>query len=259
MKNVVQVLALREPDKWKFLAPSLWSAFIEIENFYNFDIPRVQCVRYILGAAGGSLQEYTFLQAFSPNALHYGPQRSDDSFWVPLQGKFRRTIHQGRLADGIRSQLPPLHKDWFLMIITDQEIEPPPDWRYIIWDDVRNGEVISIAPTDPDYWRERSANRVGTIKHRVRTAGMSIFGVALGLERCGNPHCFLFKDVASADVLDTMLSLGHEHQWALLAGKGYSPRPRDSSQAQKVETVILPGQEDAPSTLESDSEWNTYE
>jgi hypothetical protein len=271
MKNIVQVLAFREPDRWKLLAPSLWAALIEIENFYNFDIPRVQCVRYILGDAGGSLQECTSLPAFPSGASLYGPQSSHDAFWEPLQGKFRRTIHQGKLAETIRSLLPPLHKNWFFMIITDQEIEPPPDWRYIIWDEVTNGEVISTAPTDPEYWREHSANRVGAIKHRVRTAGMNVFGVFLGLELCANPRCFLFGDVASTDVLDTMLSLGAEHSWTQLTGLGYPPRPKNPNRVQSVEKVMLPEvekvmfaeQEDASSTFEPDSEpgseWNTYE
>jgi hypothetical protein len=257
MKNIVQVLAFRQPEKWKLMAPSLWAALIEIENFYNFDIPRVQCARYTLG--GTALQEYCSLPMFLSYASQIGPQSPDDPFWAPLQGKFRRTIHQGRLADAIRRLLPPSHKDWFAMIITDQEIEPPPDWRYIIWDNVQNGEVISTAPTDPDYWRERTTNRVGAIKHRVRTAGMSITGFELGLARCSNPRCFLFDDVASTDILDSMLELGEEHDRARLTGLGYSPRPRDPSRVQSVETVILPEQEDTPSALNPNSEWNTYE
>jgi|ERR1035438_9926012 hypothetical protein len=259
MKKIVQVLAFREPDKWKLLAPSLCAALIEIENFYNFDIRRVQCERYILGATGGSLQEYTFPETFPADVSQYGPQSSDDSFWAPLQGKFRRTIHQGRLSEAIRRLLPPQHKDSFFMIVTDQEIEPPPVWRYLIWDGVPNGVVISTAPTDPEYWRERSANRVSAIKHRVRTAGMNVFGIALGLQRCGNPRCFLFKEVASTNVLDTMLALGEEHNWMQLVGVGYAPRPKDPSRVQSVESVILPEQEDTPSTFEPDSEWNTYE
>jgi len=259
MKNIVQVLAFREPDKWTLLAPSLWAALIEIESFYNFDIPRVQCARYILGPTGGSLQEYTLLPSLPTDASQYGPQSADDSFWAPLQGKFRRTIHRGKLAEAIRGLLPLHHKDSFFLIITDQEIEPPPDWRYIIWGGVPNGGVISTAPIDPEYWRERSANRVGAIKHRVRTSGMNVLGVALGLERCGNPRCFLFDDVGSTDVLDTMLALGEEHNWTQLTGLGYSPRPKDPSLLQSVERVALPEHEDKPSALEPGSEWNTYE
>jgi hypothetical protein len=154
--------------------------------------------------------------------------------------------------------LPVRYKSSFLMIVTDQEIEPPADWRYIIWSEFSNGQVVSVAPTDPSYWRERSANRLGAIKHRVRTAGMCIVGVALGLTRCDNPRCFLFGQVSSAEVLDSMVVLGGEHSWTLLTGWGYSPRPTDPSHMQQMQQVSFP-QEAYPSSLDTESEWNIYE
>lgn len=144
------------------------------------------------------------------------------------------------------------------MIVTDQEIEPPSGWRYIIWSEVFCGKVISIAPTDPLYWRERTSNREGAIKHRVRTAGLNIVGVHLGLARCDNPNCFLFDDVSSAAVLDNMLVLGKEHGWTSLDGLGYSPRPRIPALLQSMTKAPL--LEDEHSALvQPASEWNIYE
>lgn len=233
---------------------------MEIENFYNFDQPRVTCARYMLDSSGGgSLAEYSPSQQFPASTFQSGGLSPDDKFWAPLQGKFRRTIHQGRLSENLRRLLPPQHQDSFCMIVTDQEIEPPSGWRYIIWDEVPHGEVISVAPTDPLYWRERTSNREGAIKHRVRTAGLNIAGVLLGLTRCDNTNCFLFDDVASTAVLDNMLVLGKEHGWTSLDGMGYTPRPRIPAMLQSMTKAPLLDEEHSASPAPLAGEWNIYE
>jgi hypothetical protein len=259
MIEIVQVLALKRSPDSEQLGLALWSAFEEIENFYNLGEQRIHCTRFVLTLdSGGSLSEV--IEPLGTGTSGSTPGASDTDLWLGLQGKYRRTIDQEMLGSFIRNLLPPSHKKAFLTIFTDQEIEPPSGWRYVIWDTISNGSVVSAAPTDPNYWRERSSNRFGTIKHRMRTAGMSVTGIQLGLQRCENPGCLLFADVGSTIVLDSMVVLGAEHGWSSLTGFGYSPRPADPAQ---VQTPVLIGSITEPSTiplsLEQESEWNTYE
>jgi hypothetical protein len=259
MIEIVQVLALKRSPDSEQLGLALWAAFEEIEKFYNLGEQRLHCTRFVLNSdSGGSLSEV--IQPLGTLTSNPEPTAYDTDLWLGLQGKFRRTIDQEMLGSFIRNRLSQAHNNSFLTIFTDQEIEPPPNWRYVIWDTISNGAVVSAAPTDPNYWRERSSNRFGTIKHRVRTAGISVTGVQLGLKRCENPGCLLFDDVGSTIALDSMVVLGAEHGWSSLAGFGYPPRPADPAQ---VQAPVLIGSVTEPATipppLEQESEWNTYE
>lgn len=106
-------------------------------------------------------------------------------------------------------------------ILIDQEIDPPSEWRYIVWDWYFGGAVISFAPIDPHYWGIGEAvddqARVQEIKRGARAACMSVTGSILGLSRCDNPRCFMFGGVDSVSGLSDMLSLGPEHQVTGLA------------------------------------------
>jgi hypothetical protein len=254
--HIAQVLAFKDPSKCPEIGPALWAALQEIEIFYNLTETRVQCRRYFLNPDS---QPELLEECPGPDRMETIGKASNapSGFWTQVQGKFRGTVHQGMLADQVRRLVPT--EQWLLLIVTDQEIQPPPEWRYIIWDGTPHGGVISVAPTDPQYWRERSANRVGAIKHRVRTAGMSIVGEWLGLERCENHECFLYSDVSSVDVLDSMLVLGKEHNWPRLAGLGYSPRPKDPAQIQTVQRGMLTHEESPSAFADEGEEWNTYE
>ena len=123
------------------------------------------------------------------------------------------------------------------MLVTDQELTPPKGWRYIIWDEIQSGTAISIAPTDPVYWRYSDENRVAIIKHRIRTAGLSVAGTFLGLKRCEEENCFLYDDVDSVTRLDEMVYLSGHHGLQELANRGFVTRPDDPNRVQNIEVV----------------------
>jgi hypothetical protein len=119
-------------------------------------------------------------------------------------------------------------------IITDREIAPPPDWRYLIWSGFQGGAVISTAAIDPRYWGLRDPEderRVKEVKRRARAATMSVSGSLLGLSRCENPRCFMFAAVDSASTLDEMCSIGVEHE---VKGLGRGIFPLDQPDATEV-------------------------
>jgi|SRR5271157_2230380 len=125
-------------------------------------------------------------------------------------------------------------QDLTMILVTDQQITPPPDWRYIIWDGIRAGSVISIAPTNPNYWHADDPDRVATIKHRVRTACLCSVGEFLGLKRCQNPTCLLYAEVDSVSCLDGMVLLGREHRKKKLTNHGFEPKPRQPNVVQPI-------------------------
>ncbi len=135
-----------------------------------------------------------------------------------------------------------------LIVVTDQEISPPEGWRYIISDDIVSDDgseacVISVAPTDPWYWSEDNDARSATIKHRIRSICLCAVGEYLGLKRCNNPRCFLYKDIDSVTTLDWMLLMGPEHRKKRLTMHGFAPRPEKPDEVQPVIPVIVePGE-----------------
>lgn len=253
MTEVLQLLLIRNRKFADEVGPAMWAALEEMEQFYNFHQRRVDVRRVAFEPA-----------LPDPVCMEWPPRRSEafgdrsDKFWNEVRGKYRRTIDQNRLVEAVRSRLPAILISVPMLLVTDQEIIPPPDWSYIIWDSTNWGSVISAAPLDPQYWNERTANRIGAIKHRVRVCGLSVMGTMLGLERCKNEKCFLYKNVESTNVLDDMLVLGPEHGWGDLAGFGYSPRPRNPEQLQSVTPPFI-GSAVALDERMMSPEWNTYE
>lgn len=110
-----------------------------------------------------------------------------------------------------------------ILVLTNLEVTPPPDWAYILWSRVRGDYVVSIAPMDPTYWLiVSSEDRFATIKQRARTACLNVVGQQIGLERCRNFRCFLRHSVQSVNQLDEMVVLGPEHEIIELANKGFA-------------------------------------
>lgn len=255
MMTIIQVLVFQSPEKAKQLGPAVWAAFQEIENFYNHDQQRLVCRRLVFDPG----QDEPFRSELgSCNDNTAGT--SAESFWVSARGRYHRTIDQNRLVALMREKLPTQERELPMVVITDSEITPPPDWRYIIWDNADdNCLVVSIAPTDPLFWREQiSPRRIAVIKHRVRTAGLSATGELLGLRFCKNSSCFLFDDVESTEMLDSMLILGKEHKIPGLEGLGFSPRPRDPFGVQRIQRGLLTP-EDWAKDKSLEEEWDTNE
>ena len=266
MLEVLQILVFRDDRERARVFPALWAAFQEVDAFYNHDRERVRCRPLVVspGTTSKAWSIHTIANSTIAGAVSeklevaHAALATGEQFWQAARGRFARTVDQDQLASMIRSGLPRELADHKLLIVTDQEITPPPDWRYVIWDRVTGGYVVSVAPTDPQYWSEPTSHRVAAIKHRVRTACLSIVGPLLGLPRCHNSSCFLFADVTSTDCLDFMVSLGDEHNLPALTGLGFSPRPRDPAAVQVLERARA-GPEISSGVADSAPEWNTLE
>jgi hypothetical protein len=226
----VQVLLLANPQKYLDAARALLAAFVETEQFFAAGDVTFTTARVFLGQGADAIPVIgTPLSGAPPidKVLEIVRSRA--------KGAFKRTVDQQQLAAVIRDLLD-LSLDRHLQIVADFEITPPPEWRYILWDEVENGSVIAIPPMDPEYWQVQDENRIATIKHRVRTSCVAALGEWLGLERCQNPTCLLFENVDSVTRLDLMRRLGREHSEApRLHGRGYDPRPKNPSDVQVLE------------------------
>jgi len=249
--DIVQVLLLFDAQTSSELGLALWAALVEAERFYNLEKPRAKFQRYyispntppipgLLGSAlrgvgkffsGNRMAEYAASHLSQDESL----QSSESSF--KAAGRYKNTYDQTKLGQAVGELLSGKVEYKQLLIVTDREITPPNDWRYVIWDSINGGVVISIAPLDPKYWRNRDPNRIATVKYRARAAVLSCIGSMLGLDRCDNPDCFLFRDVDSVSTLDLMSELGPEHHIDELKGRGFQPIVNDPSIIQNVEKV----------------------
>lgn len=239
---IAQVLLLLGEESAQELGPPLWAALIEVERFYNHEHTRAKIERHYVSPFTPTTSRLTSAWHAVARLFRSGA-KLPDAFELlreanvvdgrvesgRIRGRYSRTVDQRKLIAVVRELLGGAVEGRRLVIVTDQEMTPPPEWRYIIWDHDGDDSVISTAPTDPKYWRQRDEDRLSTIKHRVRTACLSVSGQFLGLERCNNPECFLFEDVDSVTALDFMTRLGPEHEKkaAELVGWGFQQVTED--------------------------------
>jgi len=228
--TILQILLLKDEVNSRDLDRAMWAAFQEVEAFYNRDQQRARFQRFYMSKASPG----SWLDSVLGRWRGSNWSSITDDFWKKATGRYSNTCDQLRLADLVNMQLSSAESGNLRLIVTDQEITPPKGWSYIIWDEVPNGAMVSIAPTDPRYWREDEEDRVNVIKHRVRTALLCATGELLGFERCENEQCFLFSDVDSVVRLDEMVQLGDEHQVTALAGHGYRPLVSDPTKVQDI-------------------------
>jgi hypothetical protein len=233
-------LALTEAAVWAEVSsinrfePLVWATLSEVEQFFLEVLPSSSFHRARVIANRVSMPSDTIPTFF--------PSRE---YWDNVSGKYRRTVDHERVAELVRSELRAAVTDSGddrLLIITDQELTPPKDWSYIIWDGTSDASVISLLPLDPQYWMaSRFADReIGaTIKRRLRAACICSVGEWLGMFRCEDPECFLFRDIDNVDRLDSMLRLGSEHLREL---PGIENRVgmyfTDSGEPEKVESLV---------------------
>ncbi len=232
------VLLMRYPDERRELTRALWAAFHEVEAFFNHDEERAVFRRYYLSEhPPDARMQKTLLESArngSPGgeavSLELVYRRTPPSLWQDSGGRYSGTYDALKIARSVREVLGEQRGDT-QQIVIDQELSPPPNWRYIIW----SNWVVSTVPTDPDYWRMGDPSPVATIKHRVRTACLCSLGSKFGLRRCGNERCFLYRNVDSFQRLDQMVELGREHKgFAGLVRKGFEPRVDDPGAVQRV-------------------------
>jgi hypothetical protein len=226
--SIVQVLLIKDAEAYGDLSPVLWAALEEVAAFYNSGAPLAEFRRAYLSVeppppemADGVGENWVQLP---------------ENFWEEAQGTYNRTLDPAQVCGASRRLL---EHELGLLIVTDQEVTPHPGLRYNIWRSCSGGGgLVSAAPTDPHYWgqpsRDAQQGRAAIIKHRVRTASFSVVGTMLGLERCDNDHCFLFQPVDSVLQLDSMVSLGYEHDLPRLAGRGYLVRTPNPAEVQAI-------------------------
>jgi len=218
--TIALVLVLRNPRNGSELGPLLWAALQEAASLYR-RAARFRNVRFERRLLMESGQPWTFSVADNERVAVTGLDRRWRN-WSSRTGG--RTVDQGMLGAAIREMMGGWSHHVPLVVLTDAEITPPPDWRYIIWDSIPAGGVVSEAPLDPIYWGS-SANgqRGAVIKQRARAACCSVVGSLLGLRRCDNPSCFLFEPVEAFTQLDHMVLVGSEHDIKELAQLGFLP------------------------------------
>jgi hypothetical protein len=151
--------------------------------------------------------------------------------WDETREGSRRTYNAGRIARLVPTLLDGRQAENSIIVI-DQELTPPKDWRYILWE----RGVISIAPMDPLYWGAKEPNRIAIIKHRVRATCLLLVGRLLGQRRCGNERCFMYSNVDSVMRLDGMVTLGEEHTLPPLVGLGFEVLSSEPKRVQQPVT-----------------------
>ena len=229
LPSIVQMLVLRNESLAQELSAPLWSALKEVEAFYNAGEPRADFRRVNLSVvATGTAESEGALDTTRDLANLY-----EGEFWMTATGKFTRTVDYSKVSRLART-LADVDPSARHLIVIDRELTPPPEWRYIIFDGDSQGTVVSMAPTDPQYWRNPRDDRIEIIKHRVRTSCLNAVGMLLGLERCDNPSCLLYDNIDAVTALDGMVALGEEHGLPTLAGRGFSVNTTNPGDVQPI-------------------------
>jgi hypothetical protein len=213
---------LSQPEHLTETGPALWAMLQEVVALYNVDgdvvLPERWCVMPERVPALGAV-------VADDEQIVIGRHEMDRLFET-ASGRYEGTLDAGPLAERVHALLAERGVEpAALHLVTDQELTPPPEWRYILWDGKDDWGVVSLAPMDPNYWGMLTPDRTRQIKSRARAASISHVGELLGLERCKNPRCFLFANVDSVLRLDRMISIGKEHpEFAHREAIGYSSR-----------------------------------
>ena len=211
---LTQVLLLADTDRLETTGPALWAMLDEVVAIFN---------------TGGQVvhPERRFVTPLPVPDLEAVSAENErlvlGSDIVPLlegPGRFASTLDPAPLAERVMEVLAEHgHEAGSLLVVTDQEITPPPEWRYILWDGGDGWSVVSTAAMDPEYWGLLDEDRTSRIKRRARAACISAVGEMLELERCRNSRCFLLGNVDSVRRLDRMRLIGDEHREFPAAGR----------------------------------------
>lgn len=247
--DILQALVFFDEANAMGYGLALWAALHEVERFYapiasdkkivRFFVSRISPepnfltqIAHSLGKVfvGGALSA---LDVFRPGEVIARPQSVDE-----LADPFRRVIDQTRLAETVRGIVGATDLEIPFTIVTDRPIRPPPEWRYIIWEDTSDFDtVLSVAPLDPQFWGERDSSRAATIKNRARSALLGITGLQFGIEECSNPECVMYSEVDSVTTLDDMTSFGPEHGNEQLEGRHFPDVAKDPVAIEQVLTA----------------------
>lgn len=230
--RVLQVLLFRDGEISHELGLPLWAAFQEVEALFNHDRPRAEFQRFYLAHPDHIPHAVRSEMTLDWSAV--AAAFADKEFWQQARGPFRNLYDQEELAQLARRLLRRPGKPEPMVLVTDLELTPPPEWRYILWDWCQDDTtaVVSLAPMDPLYWGERGRTWVATVKQRARSACCSAVGEHLSLDDCDNPWCYLRLPIESVLDLDEMHCIGPEHDLSDLTGLGFTPRVNDPGSVQ---------------------------
>jgi hypothetical protein len=253
--DIELVLLFKDEEKSTKFGPALWPVFSELRRFFDpgdddgwLDVPRGRTgsrvgmrprfsSRYLAPSTPGTLEPAAGPETISAERM--------ERVWSRAASRDRtqQYVHDV-LGDGVRELLG---SDSTLLVVTDQQIVPPPEFRYIIWDVFPGGAVVSLAPLDPAYWGpsdtywrtgKAAPDRVRAVKWRARTACLSIVGSLLGLNRCRNDNCYLFANIDSVTRLDSMDRLGQEHGVEALTDRGFPDREAEPLEVAEPVAVV---------------------
>jgi hypothetical protein len=227
--DIAQILFITNPENSRWAGPALWVACKEVQRFYAprgrwLDVP-------LFGDSVAHVQPSFRRHYVSPEAPDGIPCDAAITDKNRIESILAESVARPDVYD--HALLGPLVHEMVgasgtSVVITDVEILPPPEWRYMIWDVAPRSAVISIAPLDPAYWVRRGledGDRVARTKSRARAAAMTVIGSLLGIGRCHNEHCYMLAIVDSVLRLDEMTYIGPEHGVKELVGRTFSEGP----------------------------------
>src|SRR5829696_1072395 len=225
MRNVLSIsqILLIDSTATPQIEKILMTALNEVQQFYNYDKPRASFDTSVLYYFTSYGQESEDVNHTIDKGSRVNDHRIINKNVGDARGLYASTYDQQKLIKFVRETTETSDR---LVILTNLEITPPSEWRYILWDTFDNASVVSTAPMDPEYWRLKDEFRFSTIKHRARAACLNVVGQDIGLERCDNYRCFMRAPVESTTDLDDMILLGPEHKLRELANRGF-PSPTE--------------------------------
>jgi hypothetical protein len=244
--EIWQVLLVKGVEFAREIGPAIWTGFEEVRKFFGDGetAVTVDVIHDVFTAKIAAKFTPYYLSTYVFPGLDAANRIDDQGAIERIWGEAERSagLHDQRVLGEAVSELLDPPDGATTVLVTDVEIVPPPEWRYIIWDSFPLGAIVSLAPLDPYYWGEIDSDkdRIATIKRRSRAASLSIVGSLLGLSRCENARCFLFADVDSVLRLDDMVYIGPEHGVDHLSERGF----RDAAESPEIsEDAVSMGDE----------------
>lgn len=222
VREIDLALLFRDDDGAAELAGGVWAALHEVRALYRLARPGL----------GGQI---FYFGSRVPNAVKSGQDsrilRLGSDEWVTgLRAVGDRACYDPAMVARFVKLLSERALESRLVVVTDLEVGPPP----VVREGPRYGPVLSLRPLDPRSASTPDPDRARTIKYRARAACCAIVGELVGLSRCGDARCFLYGPIDSAQQLDDMRMIGHEHENPAIAAKTF----RAEADPETVEPLV---------------------
>jgi hypothetical protein len=232
------VLLLRDDEITRELGLMLWIALREAARFWKeaLDVSTRRFLATPVRLSGLDRSRRDDERVIRPGTI-------PDSAWAGPYGRYTLRYEPEDIERIVRRYV--VRTGDAVVVVTDRELAPPEDWRYMIWDwdEGARYAVISIAPLDPEYWGVRDKERLQDLKHRVRTAAINAAAPLLGVKWCTRRACLLNEAVTGVGSLDAMIALEPGHDRLRAAGKGFKRRGQVAVEQPLVALESEPQQE----------------